>query len=122
MIFNVKDEVPDYIVEKRLIHTVESLIVDIMETRKIPRDEFYLYEPHKKMLLKVNFQKSSSKKIKVGEKTCETDTYILKISGRNKSLIRVYVNPYPVKVKANSMDVPYQSLIKMILQKELSID
>ena len=25
-----------------------------------------------------------------------------------------------LKVKANSMDVPYQSLIKMILQKELS--
>jgi len=26
-----------------------------------------------------------------------------------------------LKVKANAMDVPYQSLIKMILQKELSL-
>ena len=27
-----------------------------------------------------------------------------------------------LKVKANAMDVPYQSLIKMILQKELTTD
>lgn len=27
-----------------------------------------------------------------------------------------------LKVKANAMDVPYQSLIKMLLQKELSYD
>lgn len=27
-----------------------------------------------------------------------------------------------LKIKANSMDVPYQSLIKMMLQKELSAD
>ncbi len=27
-----------------------------------------------------------------------------------------------LKIKANAMDVPYQSLIKMMLQKELSID
>ena len=27
-----------------------------------------------------------------------------------------------LKIKANAMDVPYQSLIKMILQKELLVD
>jgi predicted DNA binding CopG/RHH family protein len=26
-----------------------------------------------------------------------------------------------LKVKANAMDIPYQSLIKMLLQKELSV-
>jgi len=28
---------------------------------------------------------------------------------------------YKLKVKANAMDIPYQSLIKIILQKELNI-
>jgi len=99
IIYNA-DNLPSEVLEKRLIHTIESLMLSIYETKKIPKGAFYLYEPHKKMLIKVAFKKEGKESLKVGSKTCSTQTHVLEIVGRNKRLIRVYTNGAPLKIES----------------------
>ena len=99
IIYNA-DNLPSEVLEKRLIHTIESLILYISETKKIPTKPFYLYEPHKKMLIKVVFTKEGNKIIDIGSKTCATKSYVLEIAGRNKRLIRIYTNGFPLKIES----------------------
>ncbi len=101
IIYNA-DDLPSEVLEKKLIHTIESLMLSIYETKKIPKGAFYLYEPHKKMLIKVAFKKEGHERLKIGSKTCSTETDVLEIAGRNKRLIRVYTNGAPLKVESYS--------------------
>jgi hypothetical protein len=102
IIFDTKNQLPSDVIEKKQIHTIESLILSIFKTKKIPTKIFYLYEPHKKMLMKVKFLKEGREKIKVGAHMCSADKWVLKLFNRNKRLIRIYVNPYPVYIEAYS--------------------
>ena len=101
IIYN-KENLPSEVLEKKPIHTIESLILSIFETRKIPKGDFYLYEPEKNMLIKVVFEKEEKANVDLGNKFCTTQTWVLKIKGRNRRLVRVYTNPYPIKVEAFS--------------------
>lgn len=96
------DDLPSDVLEKRVIHTIESLMLSIYETKKVPKGDFYLYEPHKKMLIKVAFAKEGNERLKVGSKTCSTRTDVLGIVGRKAKLIRVYSNGAPLKVESYS--------------------
>lgn len=99
IIYN-KDDLPSEVVEKRNIHTIESLMLSIFETNRVPLEAFYLYEPQKKMLIKVKFSKEKREKIRLEDLSCETQTYVLSIVGRDKRLIRVYINKYPLKIES----------------------
>lgn len=99
IIYN-SDDLPSEVLEKRQIQTIESLMLSIYETKKIPTKPFYLYEPHKKMLIKVVFKKEGNERLRVGSKTCSTQTQVLEIVGRNKRLIRVYSNGAPLKIES----------------------
>ena len=101
IIYNA-DDLPSEVLEKKQIHTIESLMLSMYETRSIPSGPFYLYEPHKKMLIKVVFKSEGSDDLDIGSKTCATKTYVLEIAGRNKKLIRVYTNGAPLKVESYS--------------------
>ena len=101
IIYN-KNDLPSETLEKREIHTIESLMLSIYETNRIPSEPFYLYEPHKNMLIKVEFKREGSESLEVGDINCDATTYVLKISNRNKRLIRVYTNGYPLKVESFS--------------------
>ena len=102
-----KESTPTDVLEKRLVHSVESLMVYLFEQNTIPTQPFYLYEPHKNMLIKVVFTKSSKQQLQIGSKKCTVDTYILSIKGRSKKLLRVYFNKYPLQVEAYSKKWSY---------------
>jgi len=99
VIYNA-DDLPSEVLEKKVIHTIESLMLSIYETKELPSGPFYLYEPHKKMLIKVAFTKEGNERLKIGSKTCSTQTHVLEIVGRDKRLIRVYTNGNPLKVES----------------------
>ena len=101
IIYNA-DDLPSEIIEKRIVHTMESLILSIFETNKIYTKPFYLYEPHKNMLIKVIFKHTGKSNITLNSKVCTSDTYVLQIEGRNKRLVRIYTNGYPLKVESFS--------------------
>jgi len=101
VIYNA-DDLPSEVLEKRVIHTSESLVLSIYETKELPSGPFYLYEPHKKMLIKVAFSKEGSELLKIGSKSCSTQTHVLKIVGRDKRLIKIYTNGNPLKVESFS--------------------
>lgn len=101
IIYN-KENLPTDVLEKRLIHTIESLILSIYTTTKVPKEPFYLYEPHKNMLMKVRFTNEGEESVEIDGKTCKTTVWLLGIENRDKKLIRLYANPYPVKIEASS--------------------
>ncbi|SFV58704.1 hypothetical protein MNB_SM-7-1377 [hydrothermal vent metagenome] len=102
IIYDSDENLPSAVTEKRAIYTIEALISSIFKTKKIPHGAFYLYEPHKKMLMKVVFVKGDKESVSVGKKSCKAQTYLLKVANRNRRLIRVYSDPYPVKIEAFS--------------------
>ncbi len=88
--------------DKLPIHTMESFIYTIFIEKKLWTKPFYLYEPQRKMLIKVVLKPDGSQSIKVGGKSCEAKVHKLFIHNRKKVLARIYTNPYPVMIEAAS--------------------
>lgn len=97
-----KEQLPVEILDKRLIHTIESLLASIYKTNQVPEGPFYLFEPHKNMLIKVRFTKEGNQQVKLDGKACDAIAWLLEVENRDIKLIRLYTNPYPIKIEASS--------------------
>ena len=96
------EHLSEHTTQKLPIHTIESLTTSIFKTKRVPDEPFYLFEPHKKMLIKVEFHKGKNRNVQVDGKSCMATEWILKVYKRNKRLVRVLLTPYPVVVEAFS--------------------
>jgi len=88
--------------DKIPVHTIETIIYSLYQNKKVLQQEFLLYEPHKDLMIKVHFEKADTQDIKIDKVSLTTDVYELIINGRNKKLIRIYMNPNPIKIEAAS--------------------
>ena len=97
-----KDNLPDYTIDKSQIFSVEALLVSLMSDTFDYDKSFYLYEPHKKLLLKVEFNKQNDETVVIDGKTILTNKYLLKVQAKTTKLLYINLTKDNTPVKVSS--------------------
>lgn len=99
VIFN-KEDLPDYTIDKSQLLSVEALLVSMVTNTFDFNKKFHLYEPQKKLMLKVELKKEKNETLNINGKSIKTKKYLLKVAGKKKRLLNIYLtkNNTPIRV------------------------
>ncbi len=92
----------EYSVNKMQVFSAESLIIAIATQTLDIKDIFYLYEPKKNILFKVQLQNKGDTTINIDNNKIETTLYQLALVGGKKRLLNIYITPKGTPVKVES--------------------
>jgi len=96
------DKEPEYSVDKIQVLSAESLLLAIATDTINLKQQFYLYEPTKKILFKVKLVNLGSKTIKVAGKNVKTKLWQLRLVKGKKKLLNIYLTKAHTPVKMES--------------------